>query len=118
MKSNLELQRMLASVLSNISGIDTREDSHKITSPVHSANETSNAEAGMHTKGDICSGGMGSSEQWWDDVCATSDDWNNTKEYPKKVSWKKTMSEMKVTSLMYKIIILNSFSECGGDVTA
>lgn len=72
MKSNLNLQNMLRTVLSNLSGTDVVEGAHVESACVRIPGETSGNGAGgnFHIEGD--SGGLGSSEQWWDILCRTS----------------------------------------------
>lgn len=83
-KSNMSLQNMLASMLTNISGKNPDKNDTPNGSRERIAGETSGNDAPFETKVDRCSGGKGSSEQWWDGLCATSEEEETVKEVPKK----------------------------------
>ena len=74
MKSNLNLQSMLETVLRNQSRSDEgkRDEVFKTSTPA--VKETVTHAEGSETLHRRESAGKGSSEQWWDDLCKSTDD--------------------------------------------
>ena len=74
MKSNLNLQSLLETVLSSLPGTHFGKGKEPLHIATPILGETSgNAEVSNMEKGGE-SGGMGSSERWWDRLCQSSDD--------------------------------------------
>lgn len=74
MKSNMNLQNMLQTMLSSLSCTDVARDKNLIRTGTPILGETSGngTDVDFHKEGE--SGGLGSNEQWWDVLCRTSDD--------------------------------------------
>lgn len=74
MKSNMNLQSMLQTMLSSLSCTDVARDKNLIRTGTPILGETSGngTDVDFHKEGE--SGGLGSSEQWWNVLCRTSDD--------------------------------------------
>lgn len=74
MKSNLNLQNMLETVIISLSGNEVVRDHHVIRKETPLTRETSPIGAGGDLRRNRDSGGLGCNEQCWDVLCRTSDD--------------------------------------------
>lgn len=74
MKSNMNLQQMITSVLNSFSGTDTRKDGVVEKCRVQGIGETSENVQRRMSDVDAGSGDKKKSKTWWDDMCQQSGD--------------------------------------------